>query len=73
MLVVAVEQFKVRLVQELDQMAVLVALVAVDKVLKEERVDKIMKMEQQTLVVAVVGLMVVITLELEVVVQVLLL
>jgi hypothetical protein len=73
MLVVAVEQLKVQVLQELDQQVVLVALVAVDKVLKEEHVDKIIQMEQQTLVVAVVDLMVVITLELEVVVQVLLL
>ena len=73
MLVVAVEQLKVQVLQERDQQVVLVALVAVDKVLKEEHVDKIIQMEQQTLVVAVVDLMVVITLELEVVVQVLLL
>ena len=73
MLVVAVEQLKVQVLQERDQQVVLVALVAVDKVLKEEHVDKIIQMEQQTLVVAVVDLMVVITLELEVGVQVLLL
>jgi uncharacterized protein YjfI (DUF2170 family) len=71
MLVVAVEQLKVRVLQELHQMVVLVVLVAVDKVLKEERVDKIILMDQRTLVVAVVDLMVVITLELEMVVQVL--
>jgi hypothetical protein len=46
MLVVAVEQPKVRVLQERDQTVVLVDLVVVDKVLKEERVDKIMKMEQ---------------------------
>jgi hypothetical protein len=73
MLVVAVEQLKVQVLQERDQTVVLVALVAVDKVLKEERVDKIILMDQQTLVVAVVDLMVVTTLELEMVVQVLLL
>jgi hypothetical protein len=73
MLVVAVEQLKVRVLQERDQTVVLVVLVAVDKVLKEERVDKIILMDQQTLVVAVVDLMVVITLELEMVAQVLLL
>jgi hypothetical protein len=73
MLVVAVEQLKVQVLQEQDQTVVLVALVAVDKVLKEERVDKIILMDQQTLVVAVVDLMVVTTLELEMVVQVLLL
>jgi hypothetical protein len=73
MLVVAVEQLKVRVLQELHQMVVLVVLVAVDKVLKEERVDKIILMDQRTLVVAVVDLMVVITLELEMVAQVLLL
>ncbi len=73
MLVVAVEQLKVQVLQEQDQTVVLVALVAVDKVLKEERVDKIILMDQQTLVVAVVDLMVVITLELEMVAQVLLL
>jgi hypothetical protein len=71
MLVVAVEQLKVRVLQELHQMVVLVVLVAVDKVLKEERVDKIILMDQRTLVVAVVDLMVVITLELEMVAQVL--
>jgi hypothetical protein len=71
MLVVAVEQLKVRVLQERDQTVVLVVLVAVDKVLKEERVDKIILMDQQTLVVAVVDLMVVITLELEMVAQVL--
>ena len=71
MLVVAVEQLKVRVLQELHQQVVLVVLVAVDKVLKEERVDKIILMEQQTLVVAVVDLMVVTTLELEMVAQVL--
>tara|TARA_R100000322_G_scaffold168318_2_gene137827 strand:+ start:150 stop:365 length:216 start_codon:yes stop_codon:yes gene_type:complete len=69
--VVAVEQLKVRVLQERDQTVVLVALVAVDKVLKEERVDKIILMDQQTLVVAVVDLMVVTTLELEMVAQVL--
>jgi hypothetical protein len=71
MLVVAVEQLKVRVLQERDQTVVLVVLVAVDKVLKEERVDKIILMDQRTLVVAVVDLMVVITLELEMVAQVL--
>jgi hypothetical protein len=73
MLVVAVEQLKVRVLQERDQTVVLVVLVAVDKVLKEEHVDKIILMDQLTLVVAVVDLMVVITLELEMVAQVLLL
>ena len=73
MLVVAVEQLKVRVHQELHQIVVLVVLVAVDKVQKEERVDKIILMDQRTLVVAVVDLMVVITLELEMVAQVLLL
>tara|TARA_Y100000114_G_C11483570_1_gene196528 strand:+ start:176 stop:397 length:222 start_codon:yes stop_codon:yes gene_type:complete len=71
MLVVAVEQLKVRVLQERDQTVVLVVLVAVDKVLKEEHVDKIILMDQRTLVVAVVDLMVVITLELEMVAQVL--